>query len=97
MTAITTGTVGTAAWALTAAQVDTVTFAADLNKVMVINPSTNSDAVWWTCDGTDPSVGGLASFYCPPGAADAQEPASSGGTVVKVISAGTPTIRVQKG
>jgi hypothetical protein len=95
MVAVASGAIGTAATALTASTVLTVTFAEDLNYVEVISDGTA--AVWWTADGTtDPAAG--TGYYIPATAAVDRRPGGGSGlTTVKLFSTGTPTVRVQRG
>lgn len=90
------GKVGTAAFTLVADAVDTVTFTGtDLDAVTVV--SDGAAAVWYTLDGSTPTVGGDNCWYIPDVVGvDTQSPPSSGQTVVKLISAGTPLLRVQR-
>lgn len=94
---VTAGNVGTASFTLTANEVDTVNFAEDLRVVDVV--SDGAAAVWYTLDGSSPTVGGAGCYYIPAGGAavDTREPRTSSGTVVKLISAGAPVLRVQRG
>lgn len=91
------GKVGTAAFALVASTVDTVTFTDNVSRVEVI--SDGSAAVWYTTDGSTPTVGGANCYYIPAVAAVDSRDARNSATAdaVKLISAGTPTIRVQRG
>lgn len=91
------GDIGTTAFALTAATVDTVTFTGnDLINVEIV--SDGAAAVWYTLDSSTPTVGGANCYYIPATpAVDRREPRTSGATVVKLISSGTPTVRVQWG
>ena len=92
------GDIGSDEITLSALTVDTVTFTnTDLVSVEVINPPTNEDSVWYTLDGSTPEVGGGTSYMVPAGAVDSREPTTGGATVIKLISTGTPTIRVQSG
>jgi hypothetical protein len=96
------GNVAKHAWTLTANQVDTITFADNIGTVDVITDGTAD--VYFTVDGSTPTVAG-ANCYRIPGAGGAmvdtrttlQTSASGGADVVKVISAGTPSVSVQKG
>lgn len=90
-----TAKLGSPAFALVANTVSTVTFDADLNQVEVIN-ATNAE-VWWTCDGSTPDPATGNGYYIPTTGIDRREPPTSGVTVVKLISAATPTVRVQRG
>ena len=92
--AVAAGQTGSGLITLTANVISTVTFADDVQSVEVI---TNGNAeVWWTCDGTDPAVG--VGWYVPAAlGVDDRQPTTSGNTVVKLFSAGAPTVRVQRG
>lgn len=85
--------IGSPAFPLVAGEVSTVTFTEDLASVEVISNGTAD--VWWTCDGTMPALG--SGYYLPTLGVDEREPTTSGQTVVKLWSAGTPTVRVQRG
>jgi hypothetical protein len=90
------GEIGAHAFALAAGVVDTVTFADDLDEVTVIGLD-GSAAVYFTLDGSTPTVGGANTYVLPAAVGTAAfEPATSGHTVVKLISAATPTISVQR-
>jgi hypothetical protein len=82
---------------LAAAQVKTVRFAEDLNSVDVISDGTA--AVYYTLNGSTPAVAGSNCYLIPAGAigVDTREPPTSGPTLVKLISEGTPVISVQRG
>jgi len=94
---VSSGQVGVHAVTLTANTVETVTFADDLTSVEVI--SDGAAAVYWTADGSTPTVGGNNCYFLPAGAAsvDTRQPMTASGTVVQLISSGTPTISVQRG
>jgi len=75
---------------LTAATVDTVTFSADLDQVEVVNED-GAAAIYFTVDGSTPQVAGNNTYYLPAAIGGLQVTVpTSGNTVVKVISAGTP-------
>lgn len=93
---VASGAVGTAANVMVASTADTVTFDEDLAEVEVIHV-TGTAEVWYTLDGTTPTVGGAACYLLPVGGVDRRQPKTSGDTVVKLISSGTPTVRVQRG
>jgi hypothetical protein len=92
-----------AAWGktLTAATVDTVTFAgtdnqADKTAVRVWN-DTGAVAIFFTLDGTDPTVAGAKTYRVPAvaGACTEVVPLGATATTVKLISSGTPTYSVE--
>lgn len=82
---------------LTANTIETVTFTEDLPNSEVISDGTA--AVYYTLDGTTPTVGGNNCYVLPAGAAcvDSRYVRTAGNTVVKLISTGTPTVSVQRG
>lgn len=79
---------------LTASTVDTITYAADADNIEVWGDGTA--AVYFTVDGTAPTVEGKNTWELPSGAASSRivEVGTGGGTVVKVVSAGTPKYSV---
>lgn len=82
--------------ALTASAIDTVTFARDADYVRVYN-DTGTAAIYFTTDGSDPTVGG-ANCYRVPASAGAYTSVNVTGvspTTVKLISSGTPTYSVE--
>jgi len=84
---------GIRAKTLTAATVDTVTFDRDCDAVEVYK---DGPAVYFTVDGSTPTVAGNNSYELPgtgEGALEVEVP-TSGDTVVKLISSGTPTYSV---
>jgi hypothetical protein len=82
--------------ALVAATVDTVTFTDDLNNVEIINEGTVG--IYATIDGSVPTVGAKAAYYVPPGMSRVvTDNYGMGGTVVKLISSGTPKYGVSRG
>jgi hypothetical protein len=94
--AVAAGDVGTPAFALVAATADTVTFADNISTVEVI--SDGLSPVWYTLDGSTPTVGGTNCYYIPATIAIDRRDLVSGATdTVKLISAGSPTLRVQRG
>lgn len=89
------GGVGAHEVALTAATVLTVTFGDDLDAVQIV--SDGAASLYFTLDGSTPTVGSTSCYYLPATASsDIRQPKTSGGTVVKVISSGTPTVTVQR-
>lgn len=88
------GEVGSGLITLVADEVYEVEFTEDIDTIEVI--SDGAAAVWWTCDGTDPEVG--VGWYMPATqSVDERQPSTGTATVVKLYSAGTPTVRVQRG
>lgn len=93
---VASGEVGKHNFTLTASTVDTVTFADDIDEVSIINLD-GAAAVYFTTNGTTPTVAGASTYVLPAAIGTATfQPFTAGPTVVKVISAGTPTISVQR-
>jgi hypothetical protein len=90
------GNIGVHDVTLTADTVDTVTFEDDLRYVEIISHD-GTAAIYFTVDGSTPTVAGANCYVYPPaiGVVKAQSP-QQGETVVKLISSGTPTISVCK-
>jgi hypothetical protein len=78
---------------LTATTVATLTYDEDFPEVEVMNV-TGSAAVFVRFDGTNPTVGGAGCHVVPAvaGATITRKPRTSGVTVVKLISSGTPQV-----
>lgn len=95
-TAVTTGKIGAYALALTASTVDTVTFADNVSDVEV--GSDGTAAVYFTTDGSTPTVGGQGTYVLPAGAIGVRTARTvvSNGATVKLISAGTPSYWVAR-
>lgn len=75
-------------------EISTITFTdEDLVSVEVI--SDDVAPVRWTCDGTTPSA--TAGWYIPTLGVDERQPPTAFGTIVKLWSAGAPTVQVQRG
>lgn len=93
---VTTGQIGVHGKTLVASTVDTVTYAEDIPQVTVV--SDGAAALFYTLDGSTPTVNGANCYILPAGAVsvDARWIPTSGATVVKLISAGTPTYSVQR-
>lgn len=86
---------GVYAKTLVASTADTVTFTGrDIETIEVT--ADGSAAVYVTVDGSTPTVAGKATFELPIGAIGVRRIAvpSSGATVVKLISSGTPVYSV---
>lgn len=81
---------------LVANTVDTVTFADDLEALEVL--SDGNAAIYFTVDGSDPTVGGNNTYKLPAVAAvqSISRIPTSGPTTVKLISKGTPTYDVTR-
>jgi hypothetical protein len=79
---------------LAPAVVDTVTFAAHLDRVEITSDGTA--ALYVTVDSTTPTIAGAGTWELPAGvrAVRAIDVAATGVTVVKLISAGTPVYSV---
>lgn len=78
---------------LVAATVATLTFDEDFPEVEVMNV-TGTSPVYFRFDGTNPTVGGAGCHVVPAiaGTTVRRKPRTSGATVVKLISAGTPSV-----
>lgn len=82
---------------LAAGVVTTVTLTQDWNTVEVINRSGTAE-IFFRTDGTNPTVGGNDSEMLPAAVGSVVVDVESGAaTVVKLISAGTPTYGVRGG
>lgn len=80
--------------ALTPSTVQTVTFNWDVVAVEVI--SDGAAKLRWTCDGSDPS--NTHGYFMPALVmVDTRQPPTAGQTVVKLWSAGAPSVVVQVG
>lgn len=80
---------------LTANTVATVNFADDANVIEVLNRDGTAE-VWFTVDGTTPSVEGTGSQLCPAAIGAREiEPPTSAPTTVKLLSTGTPKVAVR--
>lgn len=77
---------------LVADTVTTITFDADLDTVEVLN-LTGTAEVWFKFGGAAPTVGGAGCHVLPAaiGAVDVR-PKTTGVTVLKLISSGTPKV-----
>lgn len=82
---------------MVAGQVDTVTFTDNIAAVSIL-PDGTAD-VFYTLDGSTPAVNGASSLRIPAGAfvEDALLPEKRSGDQVKIVSAGTPKVSVQRG
>lgn len=89
------GKVGQHEFTLTAGAVEMVTFSEDLDGVEII--SDGLSAVYVTVDGSDPAVAGQSSWVLPAGIMGLTlDVPTSGVTVVKLVSAGTPKMSVTR-
>lgn len=95
MPTVATGQIGAHALTLVANVVTEVDFADDLDLVEVVTDG--AAPLYVTVDHSTPTVGG-ANCYMLPALPSAKEinPPSVLGTVVKLISAGTPTVSVAR-
>ena len=93
---LTAGQVGAYEFTLAASTVDSVTFADDLDGVEVVSHD-GAAAVYFTVDGSTPTVAGAGCWVIPaaPSALSVDVP-TAGGTVVKLISSGTPRVSVAR-
>lgn len=95
MPTVQAGQIGAYGLMLTAGQVSEVDFVDDVDVVEIITDG--AAAVYATVDGSAPTVGGGNCYYLPAVAGSKEiHPPTSGGTVVKLISSGTPTVGVAK-
>lgn len=93
---VASGRVGTYANTIAAGVMDTVNFADDLEEVEVVTDG--AAALYYTVDGTTPTVGGTNCWELPAGngyVRTIQVP-TAGPTVVKLISSGTPKYSVSR-
>lgn len=96
-TSVPAGEFATPTIALTAATVDTVTFADDCDMVEVWT-SDGTALIYFTIGGATPASGAKNTYVVAASAGSALEVSvpTSGGTVVKLISSGTPSYRVTR-
>jgi hypothetical protein len=80
---------------LVASTVDTVTLGRDFNEVEILNRD-GTAAIYFTVDGSTPTVGGDNALVIPAVIGSVTESTLdiSGTNVVKLISAGTPSYSV---
>lgn len=69
---------------LTTSTVDTVALTSDFNSVEVFNRGAANE-IWFTTDGTTPTVGGDNCYVVLPGTALRVEPSSPGTTTVQLL------------
>lgn len=84
-TSIGSGEISSGIITTTVGQVDTVTFVRDVDQVVVMNYD-GADWLWFTVNGTTPTVGGKNSYPVAPGMAVTASVEGGGQTVVKLIS-----------
>jgi hypothetical protein len=93
---VASGELGAYAKTATADTVDTITFSSSVYKVEVYGDGT--DALYFTTNGTAPTVGGNGTYFLPSGSAASRTvkatPTGGQTTVVKVISHGTTVYSV---
>lgn len=94
---LTTGQIAAHAKTLAANTVDTVTFADDCDMIEVLNVD-GAAAIYFRVDGSAPTVAGASAYVIPASAGSALEVQvpTAGGTLVKLISTGTPTYSVTR-
>lgn len=81
---------------LAAADITTVHFPDDVDEIEVLSHDGNAP-IYFTTDGTNPSVEGRGSRVLPAAISSAQvQPPTAGPTIVKLISAGTPKVSVTR-
>jgi hypothetical protein len=107
-TTIARAEIASGAIALTASTVDTVTFTSTVGQIEVVNVD-GAAAIYFTVDGSTPTVGGKGTFVVPAAIGSRTVRAVADTTtvtagqapgvskVVKLISSGTPTYIVQDG
>lgn len=78
---------------LVAATVDTVNFSRDCDRVEIINRDGTAE-LYFTTDGTTPTVGGNNTLMLPAAIGSYVTTAVGGLSVVKLISAGAPAYSV---
>lgn len=90
------GDIGAYAKTLAANIVDTVTFPRDLDQVEVL--SDGAAALYFTVDGSTPTIAGQATYELPAGIKSKRTVTvrSAGNTVVKLLSTGTPKYSVNE-
>ncbi len=93
---VATGKVAAHGIVLVANQISTVTFADNIESVDIISDGTA--AVFYTIDGSDPTIAGQHCYPIPAGvlSVDNRHTLNSSSTQdrVKLISAGTPTVTI---
>jgi hypothetical protein len=78
---------------LVASTVDTVTFSKDCDRVEIVNRDGAAE-LYFTTDGTSPTVGGNNALVLPAAMGSYVTTAVGGLSVVKLISSGTPAYSV---
>lgn len=92
---VSAGAIGAHNKTLVGGTVDTVTFADDADLIEVV--SDGAAALYFTLDGSTPTVWGENTYFMPASLSERTEaPGTPGGTVVKLISSGTPTYSVSQ-
>lgn len=95
MPTVPAGQIGAYGLTLTASQVTEVDFVDDVDVIEIITDGTA--ALYATVNGSVPTVGGGNCYYLPAVAGSKEiHPPTSGGTAIKLISSGTPTVGVAK-
>lgn len=92
-TTVATGEVNSGKVALSASSVDTVTFTDRTFRVRLWSADGASE-IWYTTDGSTPTVGGKNCNYLPAAVSNDEVPLE--GSAVKLISAGTPSYVVSR-
>ncbi|MBP2581920.1 hypothetical protein J3A78_002398 [Streptomyces sp. PvR006] len=76
--------------------VTTIAFPDDVDEVEVLSHD-GAAAIYFTVDGSTPSVEGRGSRVLPAAISSAQvQPPTAGPTVVKLVSAGSPSVSVSR-
>lgn len=91
------GEVGAHELHLAAGEVEEIAFSGGLGTVTIVNLD-GAAALYFTTDGSTPTVAGARCYVVPAVIGTATVPvATNGPNIVKVVSAGAPVISVQRG
>ena len=84
------------AFTMVASTVDTVAFADDLDEITIISLDGAAE-IYFTVDGSTPTVAGANTRVMPAALGEVTlKDRRTGGSIVKLISSGTPKVSVQK-
>lgn len=98
-TALSNGDRAAHAKTLTAATAETVTFGTDYVTQIEVTSHDGASAIYFTVDGSTPTVGGAATYFLPASISTRTvpvPPARRKSTTVKLISAATPIYSVTR-